>query len=93
MVGAAPIADILHPGDGETRDVGSDIPFIGGGTDAEDGQLPGGSLVWSSDLEGPIGTGENFTAQLTQVGTHTITLTVTDSDDNVGTETITLNME
>ena len=55
--------------------------------------LTGASLVWTSDLEGQIGVGEQFDAPLTVVGTHTITLTVTDSDDNQGIDTIVLNIQ
>mgnify|MGYP000272894569 CR=1 FL=1 len=91
--GAAPSAEIWHPGDGEDRQVDVDIPFIGVGNDAEDGMLTGASLVWTSDLEGQIGVGEQFDAPLTVVGTHTITLTVTDSDDNQGIDTIVLNIQ
>jgi hypothetical protein len=43
------------------------------------------SLVWTSDLEGQIGVGDNFNAPLTMVGMHTITLTATDIDGNEGT--------
>jgi chitinase len=92
-VGNAPVATINHPGDGETRPVNQPIPFGGTGTDVEDGTLTGASLVWTSSLEGQIGTGENFSGTLTQQGAHQITLTVTDSDGNDGTASITLNIQ
>lgn len=88
-----PVAEIWHPGDGEVRKVNVDIPWIGAGSDMQDGTLTGASLVWSSDLEGTIGQGEMFSAPLTMVGTHTITLTATDSDDNVGVDMIMLTIE
>jgi hypothetical protein len=92
VVGSPPTAEIWHPSDGETRAAGSAIPWIGTGTDPEDGALTGGSLVWSSSIDGPFGTGERFEAPLT-VGTHLITLTGTDGDLNTGTDTITLLIE
>ncbi|MEJ7728567.1 MAG: hypothetical protein WKG00_05080, partial [Polyangiaceae bacterium] len=93
QVGQAPSASISHPGDGETRKVGVPIPFIGAGTDPEDGDIPGASLVWESSLDGLLGTGASFDAALTTVGTHVVTLTATDSDGNLGSDSLTLNME
>jgi hypothetical protein len=92
-VGSPPTATINHPADGEPRNVDEDIPFIGVGVDAEDGNLTGASLLWTSSIEGQIGTGENFNAPLAQAGMHTITLTVTDSDGNEGTDSITLDVQ
>jgi chitinase len=92
-VGNAPVATINHPGDGEIRNVNEDIPFVGVGTDVEDGALTGAALVWTSSLEGELGTGTMFDLALTQAGMHVITLTVTDSDGNQGTDTVTLDMQ
>jgi chitinase len=86
------VADIFHPGDGEDRQVDMAIPMIGQGTDPEDGMLTGMSLVWTSDVEGQIGTGEMFDWIPTQVGMQMITLTATDSDNNQSTDSITLNI-
>jgi hypothetical protein len=88
----SPVARILHPGDGETRHVNTEIPFIGRGGDVEDGDLGGASLVWTSDLDGEIGTGPMLSVPLTTVGTHTITLTVTDGDQNTDETSITLEL-
>lgn len=88
-----PVAEIWHPGDGETRMVNVPIPWKGVASDPQDGELMGASLVWTSDLDGEIGTGNDFQASLKTVGVHTITLTATDKDNNVGTASLTLNME
>jgi len=87
--GQPPMADLWHPGDMETRPADKPIPFIGKGNDPEDGALTSASLVWTSDLTGQIGTGEQFDAPLS-IGTHVITLTATDSNGNTGSESITL---
>ena len=92
MVGSLPVAGIQHPSSGEDRPVNQNIPFDGTGLDEEDGILMGPALVWSSDLEGEIGTGANIQVPLTMLGLHEITLTVTDSDGNVGTASIFLNI-
>lgn len=49
--------------------------------------LPGAALVWTSSLDGKIGTGEMFGATLS-TGTHT----TTDSDGNSDTVTLALAM-
>ena len=90
-VGQAPVADITHPGT-ETRPAGSSVPFTGVADDPEDGSLTGDSLVWVSGLDGEIGRGESFSATLS-TGTHTVTLTATDSDGNEGTDQITFAIE
>ncbi len=90
--GAPPTASIYHPGDGETRAAGVPVPFTGAASDAEDGTLSGAALVWASDIDGQIGTGESFEAALA-AGVHVITLTATDSDGNVAKDAITLTME
>jgi hypothetical protein len=91
-VGKAPQPQINHPGDMEKRPANQDIPFVGVATDAEDGDLSGASLVWTSNLSGVIGTGAQFNAPLS-AGTHVITLTATDSDKNTGTDSLTLYIE
>jgi hypothetical protein len=88
-----PVAQINHPGDGEVRKVNVDIPFVGLANDPQDGKVPADKLIWTSDLEGQIGVGDNFNAPLTMVGKHTITLTATDIDGNEGTASLVLNME
>lgn len=87
----SPVAQINHPGDGETRPSSMMIPFVGVGRDFEDGALSGASLVWTSSIDGMIGTGVSFTRALSP-GTNVVTLTVTDSDGNTGTDTVTLTI-
>jgi len=89
--GEPPVPAISHPSDGETRTAGVPFPFIGAATDPEDGDLMGGSLVWTSNLDGQIGTGETFDAALS-VGMHTVSLTATDSDGNSAADSLMLNM-
>jgi chitinase len=90
---SVPTVTINHPGDGETRLVSDgDFPFVGVANDLEDGALTGAALVWTSDLDGQLGTGETFNAT-PSLGVHTITLTATDADSNSGIATITLTME
>jgi len=77
-VNLPPTASIGDPDDGFTFLTTETIHFNGSGLDAEDGVLTGASLVWSSNLAGQIGTGTSISVSL-DAGTHTITLTATDS--------------
>lgn len=74
-----PIPSILQPASNTTHLAGSVIEFRGKGSDIEDGDLSNQALVWESDIDGVIGNGETFTANLS-AGTHTISFTATDSD-------------
>ncbi|MCC6521329.1 MAG: hypothetical protein IT373_01585 [Polyangiaceae bacterium] len=87
-----PTVSIFHPGDGETRNYSNGaFAFSGSATDLQDGALTGSALVWTSSLDGVIGTGAPFN-YLPSVGVHVITLTATDSDLNEGTDSITITM-
>jgi hypothetical protein len=69
------------------------VEFRGSATDDEDGVIPDASLAWSSSRDGAIG---DSTAALDynalSLGTHTITLTATDSDAKRGTATISVTV-
>lgn len=62
---------------------GDRIQFAGVAIDPEDGILRGRALKWTSDrFEEDIGLGEVTSSIILEPGTHTITLTATDSDGN-----------
>lgn len=67
---------------------GASVTFTGSATDAEDGALSGGSLVWTSNVDGQIGTGASFSTTGLSTGMHTVTLTATDSDMNEAKATV-----
>jgi len=83
-----PTAEITNPSDLEEFDEGANITFTGAGNDVEDGALSGGDLVWRSSIDGVLGTGGSVTVNDLTAGTHTITLTATDSDDVFGSDSI-----
>ena len=56
------------------------IRLSGKGSDTEDGELPDSSLVWRSDQSGELGYGSELVVETLPEGSHTITLTGTDSD-------------
>ena len=74
-----PLVTIISPVNNHTYIDGNSILFYGAGVDFIEGALGGDSLVWTSDKDGQIGTGPAFTKDDLTIGTHTITLTVTNS--------------
>ena len=54
------------------------MTLMGTAGDAEDGDLSG-SISWSSNLDGGLGTGASVTTSSLSVGVHVITASVTDS--------------
>ena len=90
-----PSAIILYPiPDDHSATVLPDEPIIfeGQGIDPEDGELSGGSLSWSSDLDGFLGTGTTIETSFSGPGcgyeSVIVTLTVTDSDGNQSSHSI-----
>ena len=78
-VAQPPVVVIQFPITGTTYLLGASIAFAGTATDLHDGSLTGVSLVWSSSVDGQIGTGNAFSRNDLSLGTHTITLTATNS--------------
>ncbi len=87
-----PTATITSPEDGAILLRSQSITFEGSGSDPEDGELTGGALVWTSDLDGRLGTGESVTTSGLSPGRHTITLTVTDSHEDTAVDQIVITI-
>lgn len=84
----APSASISAPEDEANVDDGTSITFTGSADDPEDGSLSGSSLVWESNEDGEIGTGESVSTSALSVGHHIVTLTATDSEGATATQQI-----
>jgi hypothetical protein len=92
VIGARPTVTITAPTDGALFGVGETVTFEGTATDAEDVALSGTAIAWVSDLEGDLGVGETVQTALTMLGTHTITMAAEDSDAQIGTATVTIEV-
>jgi len=67
---------ILNPANLSSFVQGTNINFIGGNNDVEDGPLTG---IWVSSIDGVLAVSNNFNISSLSIGNHTITYTVTDS--------------
>lgn len=88
----SPTATISSPDDGATFDVGAAVVFEGSASDPEDGNLSGGSLAWSSDVDGNLGTGTSVTTDVLSEGTHQVTLEATDSEGATGSDAVSITV-
>lgn len=82
---------IINPNDGSAFSKDEEITFQGRGYSLELGVVTAENLVWTSDMQGNIGVGNEFKVKL-GIGTHTITLTATDSEGTTGTAQITVTV-
>lgn len=90
MANKPPMPMIFIPHDGLHIHYGQLVNFSGAAMDWQDGGVTGANLVWSSNLDGPLGTGEQISSQTLKVGTHTITLKATNSQGQMATTSITV---
>jgi hypothetical protein len=87
----APNVTISSPASGSSFLQGTSVTFSGSSSDAQDGDLSAG-LVWTSSLQGTIGSGASFSRSDLVVGTHTITASSTDSGSATGTRTVQISI-
>ena len=86
----SPTVSITSPVDGSKHDSGATILFEGTASDAEDEYITAASLIWTSGND-QIGTGGSFSTTLSD-GTHTITVSVTDTAGNTSSDSITITV-
>lgn len=82
---APPMVSSSAPEEGASFDSWTTVSLQGSATDAEDGRLDA-SIVWSSNIDGHLGTGASISVVLSD-GSHIITAEVTDSAGNTGSDT------
>ena len=89
----APLLAIISPDEASRLPVSAAVNFEGAGFDFADGVLRQESAFqWSSSLDGSLGEGRSLTVGSLSIGTHQITLTVTNNDGRQATATIEIIM-
>ena len=90
--GSPPETHVLTPDDGMVYPVGNNVILHASGWDLEDRAIEGSDLVWTSDIDGGLGTGRVTSTSALSVGTHVLTVTATDSQGNTSTDTTTVTI-
>lgn len=89
---APPFVHMMSPDDGQGSRFGRTVFLHAAAWDPEDFALFGGDVVWTSDLDGVIGTGRLTSTASLSVGVHTLTVTGTDSDGQMTSDTATFTV-
>jgi len=92
IINHPPVVTITHPADGAVFNPGTALTFTGTVIDADpvDQDLTSAGLVWTSSIDGTLGTGPSVTAVLSP-GVHTITAAITDRYGKTGEAAITVS--
>jgi glucose/arabinose dehydrogenase len=90
-VNAPPSVSISSPAQGASFALGASIAFAGSATDPEQGNISS-SLVWTSSLQGQIGTGASFARSDLVAGTHTISARAVDSCGSPASAAVTISV-
>jgi hypothetical protein len=91
VVGRSAIAEILSPRDGTAYVRGETVALEVYAYDIDSGEVPDEKVVWTSSIDGRLGTGLEFEYSKLSVGEHTITVTVSD-DASGGSSTATVKV-
>ncbi|MDQ8203588.1 PQQ-dependent sugar dehydrogenase [Pelagicoccus sp. SDUM812003] len=82
---------IEQPSDGANFDAGEAVTFVGTASDIDQSDLSE-SIVWSSDLDGELGSGASIEVASLSQGQHVITASVIDSSELEASDTIAIEV-
>ena len=85
---AAPNVIIEAPAEQFSYAEGEAITFRGSANDPEDGPIPANQLLWLSDVDGALGTGNELTVSNLSPAAHEVFLIAQDSDGVRGSASI-----
>jgi hypothetical protein len=83
---------ILSPKMNSIYKKGDLVLFTASAYDIDDGMLDDTSITWTSNLAGVLGNGANLPVTTLQPGTHQITMTAKDSDNNSVTQSVAIRV-
>jgi hypothetical protein len=89
----APLVFIDALPNGNVFKLGSEIFLSGEAEDLQDGILDDQNLVWSSNISGTLGSGNEIVVTKLPAGDHTITLKATNSAGLTATQTISIKVQ
>lgn len=84
-------ATILAPPHGSTHPASVPLTLRGAATDVEGAEVEGATYVWTSNRDGPLGSGKVHAAMLS-MGNHLITLTATTPGGKTATDAIVVTV-
>jgi formylglycine-generating enzyme required for sulfatase activity len=87
-----PVAAIDTPLSGASFVEGDTVELRGHATDPEEGALTGGALIWTSDVDGALGTGASLATDSLATGEHRIMLVATDSEGLADSASVTITI-
>lgn len=87
-----PSVTITAPANNTQVTAGTSVTFSALANDPEDGTLSGSAVRWTSSLDGTLGSGTSFTTSGLTSGTHTISVTATDSGGRSASASISLTV-
>ncbi len=88
---SVPSVTISGPSDGAQYTDEDAVTLEANASDAEDGDLSA-AIVWSSDIDGPIGTGTPVIVTDLRLGTHVLTALVSDSANQAAAASVTVTI-
>jgi alpha-tubulin suppressor-like RCC1 family protein len=91
-VRTTPSAQITGPANGTVVLPGTTVGFRGTATNSENAALSGAALVWTSDLNGQLGTGASVDRNDLRPGVHKVVLTATDAAGLIGRDSVSIQV-
>jgi hypothetical protein len=86
----APMITLLAPQKDSEFAQGEAVTLVANAYDLEDGALT--QIEWTSDKDGALGNGEQIITTKLSAGTHTLTVTARDSNNNEAKATVTIKI-
>lgn len=88
----APRITVVSPEEGQKFSENEGINFVATAIDFTGKVIGDDKIIWTSDVDGEIGTGANFSLDDLSIGRHKITVTATDSRNKTSSKIINISV-